>query len=384
MRLKTPPLSLVLLLAGLYLAAPRRAAAENSVSYKYEDYRESNGRIAVQAQYGLIEQDLGPDMHLKLQGVIDAIAGATPNGQPPSTPGGQVPTSHVEERRKAWNIDFSRQFSRVNVAVGYANSRESDYVSNGWSLNTLTDFNQKNTTLLLGVAGTEDDVKVFYRRPRDKKHGTDLIAGVTQLIDPQTFVTINVGYGRATGFLADPYRLEQKTVEVFPNVFLPQTRGENRPRERDKGTLFLGLNHAFTPVNGAVEASYRYYRDTFGTRANTVDLAWFQKLGTHLTLRPAVRYYEQTAADFYRLSLDGTTLPLASLPNPNGPFYSADYRLSALRSVNYGLKAIITITSAWSLDATVERYEMRGKDGITSPSAYPRATISTFGIKFSW
>ena len=38
----------------------------------------------------------------------------------------------------------------ANVALGFGNSRESDYVSNGYSINTLTDFNQKNTTLLLG------------------------------------------------------------------------------------------------------------------------------------------------------------------------------------------------------------------------------------------
>lgn len=374
----------MLLAAGLFLAQPRAARAENSVSYKYEDYRESGGRVAVQAQYGAIEQDLGPDMHLKLQGVIDAIAGATPTGQPPATPGGPVPLSHIEDRRKAWNADFSRQFARVNVSVGYANSRESDYVSNGWSVNTLTDFNQKNTTLLLGAAGTDDEVKVFFQTPREKKRSGDYIAGVTQLLDPRTSVSLNLGYGIARGFLADPYRLMFKNVEVVPGLFLPTTRAENRPRERDKWTLQGSVNRAFPQLHGAVEASYRYYRDTFGTRAHTVDLAWFQKLGDHFVLRPGLRFYDQGAADFYRLTLDGTTIPLASRPNPAGPFYSADYRLSAMRTWTYGLKAIWTINASWQLDAALEQYDMRGKDGITSPSVYPDATITTFGAKFSW
>lgn len=372
------------LVAGLFFAQPRTGRAENSVSYKYEDYREAGGRVAVQAQYGAIEQDLGPDMHLKLQGVIDAIAGATPSGQPPATPGGPVPLSHIDDRRKAWNADFSRQFARVNVSVGYANSRESDYVSNGWSVNTLTDFNQKNTTLLLGAAGTDDDVKVFFKTPHEKKRSSDYIAGLTQLLDPRTSVSLNLGYGTARGFLADPYRLMFKSVEVVPGIFLPTTRAENRPRERDKWTVQGSVNRAFPGLHGAVEASYRYYRDTFGTRAHTLDLAWFQKIGEHLVLRPGLRLYDQSAADFYRLTLDGTTIPLTTVPNPAGPFYSADYRLSAMRTYNYGLKAIWTINASWQLDAAIEKYDLRGKDSITSPSAYPEATITTFGVKFSW
>ena len=117
------------------LVQTRTARAENAVSYKYEDYREEDGRISVQSHYGQIEQDLGPDLHVRVQGVIDAIAGATLTGQPPATPGGPVPLTNLTDRRKAWSIDFARQFPRFNLALGFANSRESDYVSNGWSVN---------------------------------------------------------------------------------------------------------------------------------------------------------------------------------------------------------------------------------------------------------
>jgi hypothetical protein len=74
----------------------------------------------------------------------------------------------MHDRRKAWSADFSHQFQAVNIAAGVANSRESDYTSTGWSLNSLTAFNEKDTTLLAGVAGTDDDVKVFIK-PRGKR-----------------------------------------------------------------------------------------------------------------------------------------------------------------------------------------------------------------------
>jgi hypothetical protein len=369
------------------LVQTRTARAENAVSYKYEDYREEDGRISVQSHYGQIEQDLGPDLHVRVEGVIDAIAGATPTGQPPATPGGPVPLTNLTDRRKAWSIDFARQFPRFNLALGFANSRESDYVSNGWSVNTLTDFHEKNTVLLLGAAGTDDDVRVFYQTPRVKKHGVDFIAGITQLLDPRTVVTVNVGYGHSSGYMADPYRVIEQRTEIAPGpppVILPLTYGENRPDTRDKWTVYAAVNRAFPGLHSAAEASYRFYRDTFGTTAHTVDLAWFYRLGTHLVLRPGFRFYDQGAADFYRLTLDGADFTPTGRPNPAGPFFSSDYRLSAFRATTTGFKAVWTLNASWQVDAAIERYAMHGKDSVTSSRVYPTATIETFGIKFSW
>ncbi len=365
--------------------APRAARAENSLAFKNSEYREADGRIAISTQGVLLEKDLGPAMHLTVEGLLDAITGATPSGQPAPAGSDQVPTATIYDRRKAWNADFSRQFSGLNVAVGIGNSRENDYVSNGWSLNTLTDFNRKNTTLLVGVAGTDDDVKVFFQRPRVKKRTNDVIVGVTQLLDPRTSVTVNVTWGRMTGFLADPYKLVQKNTEIFPGVSLPLTFGENRPHERNKGILFVRLNRSFPSLRGAVDSSYRYYRDTNGTDAHTLDLSWFQRVGEKVMLRPSLRLYDQSAAEFYQYNLDATKLtPFSGPPRTGGPFYSSDFRLSALRTVNYGLKVIWNVTDSVAFDAALEQYDMHGRDGVTPASAYCTARIVTLGVKYSW
>ena len=383
--MRLPRIDACLLLTGLTLALPRAGRGEDALTYKYEDYREADGRISVRTQSAQVEQDLNPDTKIKLSGTIDAITGATPNGQPAPAGTDQVVLVQMHDRRKAWNGEFDRQFARVAVSLGVANSRESDYVSTGWSLNTVTDFNQKNTTLLAGVAGTDDDVKVFFQPQYVKKRSNDLIAGVTQLLDPRTSVTFNVSWGRATGYLADPYKLVQKNIEVIPGIFLRSTFGENRPAERDKWIALAAVNRAFPKLNGTLDASARFYHDTFGTNSGTLDLAWLQRLGGRFILSPHLRYYEQGAADFYHYRLDDTSIvPVGGPPNPQGVFYSSDYRLSALRTASYGLKAVWTITDRVQLDAALERYEMRGTDGVTSQSAYPRATIATGGVKFSW
>lgn len=378
---------LVLVAALLAWLTPRAARAENSLSYKYEDYRESGGRIAVKTQGAYAQQDLGVDTHLKVEAVLDAITGATPTGEPAPAGSDQVPLTEMHDRRKAWNADLSRQIKAVNVDFGFGNSRESDYVSNGWSLNTVTDFNQKNTELLAGVAGTDDKIKVGYSSiaPRARKHTNDLLLGATQLLDPQTSLTFNVSWGRQSGYLSDPYKVVLKDVQILPGIFLPTTYSENRPDYREKWVGLAGINRSFAAVHGAVDATYRYYRDTWGTRAHTIDLAWFQQLGPQWVLRPSFRFYDQSAARFYYYNLDATPIvPVGGPPRPNGPFYSSDHRLSAMRTYTYGLKAIWNATAAISFDVALEQYAMRGKDGVTPQSAYPSARIVTLGGKLSW
>jgi len=373
------------LLAGWLLLASPRTRAENSVSYKYEDYREADGRIAVKTQNALYEQDLGTDNHLKVQAVIDAIAGATPNGQPAPDGSDQVVLAPLHDRRKAWNADLSHQFPVTKVDLGVANSRESDYTSNGWSLNTRTDFNQKNTSLLAAIAGTDDKVKVYYQSAWAKKWSNDAIVGLTQLLDPRTSVSFNLTWGQASGFLSDQYKLVQKNVELAPGVFLPFTFGENRPDHRNRLIALAALNRAFPELSGAIEASYRFYHDSFGTDAHALELRWLQRIGGNFVLQPELRLYDQSAASFYYYQLDKTSIiPTAGAPNPKGPFYSSDYRLSALRSSTYGMKVIWTAPTHWQLDAGYEEYVMRGKDGVTPQSAYPHAGIWSLGAKFSW
>src|SRR5580704_6394123 len=152
-----------LVAAALALCSPRPSAkAEDSIAYYFENYREEDGRITVETQSASVDQNVAANGHLSLTGTIDAVSGATPTGRPAPTGGDQVEMTEISSRRKAWSGDFSEQISNVNVDAGFAESRESDYVSFGWSVNTLTDFNEKNTTLRVGLAGTYNRVEVFF------------------------------------------------------------------------------------------------------------------------------------------------------------------------------------------------------------------------------
>lgn len=368
----------------LWLLSPRATRAETTLTYKYQDYREEAGRIAVQAEYGLVEQTLGPDAKLKLTGVIDTIAGATPSGQAPTVARGAVPLSRMEDVRKAWTLDYSHQLGRTNATAGFAASRESDYVSRAGSLNTRTDFNQKTTQLLVGAGLADDSLRVFHQPAWESKRSWDAVVGVNQVVNRHTTVSLNLTLGRISGYQSDPYKIISKRTEVLPGLFLPLTFPENRPRRRNRQIVLASVNHAVPRLAGAVEASYRYYRDSFGTNSHTLNAAWFQKLGSRVVLTPSVRFYQQSAADFYRVTLTGTTIVPTTVPRADGPHYSADYRLSAFRSLNLGLKLVWHVNDRLRLDAAYDHYRMSGRDAVTSPSAYATAKILTGGVSVTW
>jgi hypothetical protein len=197
-------------------------------------------------------------------------------------------------------------------------------------------------------------------------------------------VAVAVSWGRAAGYLGEQHKLVQKTIQFLPGVSLAETFGENRPDEKDHADAVVTLNRAFPSLAGALEASDRLYRDTFGITGNTAELAWFQHLGPRFSLRPFLRFYDQTAADFYHYNLDQTAIIPVRIPLGRGPYYSSDYRISALDSFSAGLKAVWTISGRIQLDLAFERYEMDGQDGVTPRSAYPLAAITTAGVKISW
>jgi hypothetical protein len=374
-----------LLAAALALSMPRPAAkAEDSVDYRYQNYREEDGRITVVTETGMVNQDVGANGHLQLSGTIDAVAGATPTGRPAPPGSDQVPLTEITTRRKAWNGDYSEQVQSFNIDAAFAESRESDYVSWGWSVNTLTDFNEKNTTLRVGIAGTDDRVEVIFEPAYLPKHTNDAIAGLTQLLNPTTFVTVNVSLGRSTGYLSEPYKTVEKAIEILPDIYLDEAFGENSPNGRNRESLYAAVNHSFPGIHGAVEGSYRLYSDSYGIVAHTVQLSWIQHLGAKLTLAPSFRFYTQTAARFYHYDLDDTAILPFRVPMGAAPYYTSDFRLSAEDSASYSLRATWKATDWMHLDASYELYVMQGRDGVTPASAYPRAGISTVGVKFLW
>jgi hypothetical protein len=367
----------------LWLSLPQRdAKAETVLHYKFQTWQEDDSRIRVDSHYAEAEQTWANGSNLRVVGLVDTITGATPTGQPVPKGGDQVPLSTLEDERRSYQLEYTQPFKLFDVALGYGSSKESDYFSDVWSLNNRIYFNQKNTTLLLGYARADDDIQAaFMPAPRQKKV-QDAIIGFTQVVSPYTTFTVNLSYGYEDGYLSDPYKIIEKRTDILPGLELDLTFPENRPSEREKVIGFFSLNHALEDLNAATEISYRYLRNDWGVRSQTLEWSWFQRFGERFILRPGVRFYRQSAADFYTVDLNSTAIVPPSLATGDAPYYSADYRLSDMDTWMLGLRAIWDINEHLSVDATYERYLMNGRDDITSPSAYVDADVITVGIRW--
>lgn len=354
-----------------------RLHAENQVEYGYEYYSEENNRMTIETHNVAFDQKLTDVFDIKGELTYDGISGSTPTGT--LSPAGKVNLTQLDDIRRAASLQVDAKLDSHTITPGFAYSGESDYISYGVSLNDAIEFNEKNTTLQLGVSQNFDSVRntdqTTLKYIWSDKYSITALIGVSQLLSPKTIFNAEFTFGNDSGYMSDPYRLAGFVPDGFPfSIGVP----ERRPSHRNKEILYTSLLHYFDPLNASLEGSYRFYNDSYGVYANTLMLTWHQWLGKHLLVEPMFRFYEQSAADFYHITFSG---PFST--DPPG-FHSSDYRLSELYTLDSGLQATVIITDYLHIIAGYHHYEMHGLDGKTSTAMYPKANVYTVGLSFLW
>ena len=384
-RLSTSTVSAPLLLPALSLSAAEGFRSDTS----YQFYDEADGRIRVESWYFRGEIDFTADTSLRFQLLRDAISGASPTG---AQPGSLQPfLAELEDVRNGVLVALAHQIGDHRLELELTQSEESDYLSRGLALNDKWELNKQNTTVSLGFNYVSDLVQVIGLEDQDKT-SYDGFIGLSQVLDKNTILTANLTVSYAEGYLNDPYKNIQRTdifnfvVDgVFTDVPVDILYRENRPDSRLRGVFQLQGTRYLPRFQAALDAVYRVSHDDFGVFSQSLQIEWRQKLWGRLQLTPFFRYYQQSAADFFYNTLDeveGVTTPEA-YPAGRGPHYSADYRLSALRSLSLGLKARCQLSENVALALTYERYAMSGRGGASErapAAAYPTANIWTFGL----
>jgi len=173
----------------------------------------------------------------------------------------------------------------------------------------------------------------------EHKYVAEATIGVTQALSPSDLAQLSVTYSAGRGYFSDPYKLYDR-----------------RPRVRNASIALLRWNHQFESADATLRSSYRYYGDSFGIRAHTVEVEWVQALGSMFALTPSLRYYTQRAASFYYDPVADVGVYPAPIGSPE--YSSPDQRLSAFGALTAGLKAEMRLGN-WSTDLKVERYEQR-------------------------
>jgi len=412
--------------------APEPVLAQEEPGWSFNTsllyYGEDDDRVQDLSLKTLSKRTFVDDRYLSLGLTVDALTGASPNGALPqsvaqtftqpsgkntfTTPPGEFPLDDTfRDTRVAITADWEQPLGRLwAMNIGASASKEFDYLHLGLNAKISRDFNNRNTTLSGGFAVAMDDVDpiggtptgltqmlpvgdLSNRRGSESKDIFDVILGVTQVVSRNFLMQVNYSYSDSSGYLSDPYKIltvvDGVTGDAVPLLPLfPQDQGpshlnyfEHRPDSRSKHSLYTQGKYY---MNGKVlDASYRYMTDDWEIDSHTIDVRLRWPVGGDKYLEPHLRFYTQTAAEFYQLSLiDGDPLP---------EYASADYRLGDFDAITLGMKYGWKTGGGNDMNVRLELYRQSGNVSTSQlignqvgRDNYPdlNAIIFQFGYKF--
>lgn len=390
-------------------------------------YSESDGRVSAVEPAIYAGRDLGDGERLDLRMVVDALTGASPNGahassvaQTFTTPSGkssytaragETPLDDTfHDTRVALGADWSMELDRLSkLTLGANFSREYDYTSLGISASYAQDFNNRNTTLTTGFGINTDLISPQSGIPiefspmkaqgtglnrdgaDDSKLITDFMLGLTQVIDRKTLFQLNYSFGLTDGYQNDPFKivtvidpatgLPAATIgSIFENPTdnLPYVY-ESRPDSRQRNNLYFKLvRHLEQDV---INFSYRYYWDDWDITSHTFDLRYRYQMGSSY-LQPHLRYYTQSAAEFYTHNLElGSDIDADG--SVNVTHASNDYRLAESETVTLGLKYGIPLGDNSELSMRAEVINQSVTENVVAGEETPDLSAVIFQLNYS-
>lgn len=359
-------------------------------------YGEDNRRVQDVSLNLLAQKNFVDDRVLSIGLGVDTLTGATPNGairqDVPQTftrpsgnaaytiPAGELPLDDTfRDTRAAVRIGWEQPLGRLwKGGVGFTGSQEYDYMHLGLDASLSRDFNKRNTTVSAGLAVARDRIDPVGGTPipfapmldvgdagnkvgPQTKDVVDIVLGVTQVVSRRMLVQLNYSFSDNSGYLTDPYKVlslvDATTGDTLTRTTPPGTEGpshefrfENRPGDRGKHSVY---GQAKYYMNGKIlDASYRYMTDDWDIRSHTVDLKFRWPIRESSFLEPHLRFYTQSEAEFYTISLvDGVELPA---------YASSDYRLGNFDAVTAGLKLGWKTAGGSEMSMRAEVYRQTG------------------------
>jgi hypothetical protein len=381
--------------AGIGMLGGRAARAQSSAEFRYLFYNESNGRIQVANPTFLLHQDLG-DAYGQIDLVLsnDAVSGASPTGAYPTlsittstsasghtstNAAGKIPLVQFRDDRKAEGITYSLRLGAHLPSVDLSHSVEKDYIARGSGISDAWTMFEGRGTLHYGLSWSDDTVAPVTTNLQFPKKEHDYALGWTWAFGENDLLDVGTTRMNLKGDLNEPYLI----VPVGTN-----TVSERRPDTRVRDAYFIKQAHYFE-WDGALKTTYRYYRDDWGIRAHTLDFTYDQHLDDSWILTPQLRFYTQSAASFYG----------AQFAAPQ-TYMSADYRLSAMDSVQLGCSMSVDLMENLTLNFGGTYQLQHGRDRLTplqtaatlsSPAVYSGPATSaadlnttTFTLGLKW
>lgn len=316
---------------------------EDRVDLLYHRYE--GGGITVQGPSLLIQKKITDNLALTANYYEDMISSASIDVKLSASP--------YKEKRVQKSVGFEYLHDKTTYSAGLINSVEPDYRSNtsyySVSQDMFGDLTTVSMTYKRGWDHVFEDTKLSDGQIVNvpdfggtDKNGNPIAyksadhrgyaVGLSQILTRSLIASFNYEVLTDQGYLQSPYREilyfdptqtlgYGKTVQVYPNT-------------RTSNAASIQLKY-FLPYRAALSGEYRYYQDTWGIVAHTMEVGYTHPAWKHWIFDATLRYYTQNAATFY-----SDIFPRLNYQN----FEARDRELAAFNSYKVGIGASYDFT----------------------------------------
>ncbi len=319
-------LARVLGLFGGALAATGAKAVdlpEDRAELMYHLY--TGGGVTADGPAILVQKTLADAVSLSASYYVDIVSNASIDVVTQASP--------YHERREETGAGLDYVYRDASIHVAGTQSREPDYTADSASLDVAQDVFGGMTTVNLGYSRGWDTVgRKGYPAFSEPANHWQYRLGVTQVLTARWVMSANAEAISDSGFLSSPYRAA-RAFGAFVPEHDPSTRTSRAVALRATGSI---------GEEGAVHMLYRYFWDTWGIRADTLEAGYRQYVQKKWLLDGYLRLYQQQHALFY--SDNFTTAQT---------YMSRNRQLGSYHSIGLGAQA------SYSLLKQPARYEIK-------------------------
>lgn len=254
-------------------------------------HRFDGGGVEVDGPSVLVRKSIGESVSVNANYYVDSISSASVDVLSTASP-------YTEERTQT-SLSADYLYDNTLMTLSLIESDESDYLAKTGSFSISHDMFGDLTTVTLGYSVGNDNIG----NNLDPAFGASVKRqnyrlGLSQILDKNSILSLNWETVTDEGYLNNPYRSFRYRDDTNPKGYSYAREHNHYPRTRTSNALAVKVKY-FLPYRAALSSEYRYFQDTWGIRAQNIEIGYTHPLGESWLFDVHYRRYRQTAADFY-------------------------------------------------------------------------------------
>jgi hypothetical protein len=326
-------------LLGLFAAGHARAVDLPGDKAEALIHSYSGGGVEAYGPALLVRKSIMDKVSLAGTYYMDAVSNASIDVVTTASP--------YHEIRHEFGLSADYVYRDAQITFGLLTSHEPDYTANAGNLDVTQEVFSGLTTISLGFTrGADTVLKHGSPEFHDKADHWQYRLGLTQILTPRWYTSVNFEALSDDGFLGSPYRVARVFGATVP---------ERNPRTRTSRAIKFRLVGDLGSRD-SMNIGYRYFTDTWDIKASTAEAGYSRYFGDKWLVDAYLRYYTQTHALFYSDNAMTETV-----------FVSRNRQLSTFQDGSVGTKVAYALRRVpgrydLSLNGAVEYTRFKFKD----------------------